>query len=123
MISSTDARQRVKENLEGFPPALQEAYLAYADNGDLGRLDEVVLGVLQFYLAKQPATPLASLPGSTRLVADLGADSLTMIDVLFLAEALLDIKLADDELTKIGTLDELREHFRRRMTPADRSAA
>ena len=123
MISPTEARTRVQENLTGFPAGVVEAYLAYADSGDLARLDEVVLGVLQFYLAKPPPAPLATLPGSTRLVADLGCDSLTMIDVMFLAESLLGIKIADDELVRVETLDQLREHFRPRMTTVDRSAA
>lgn len=123
MISSSDARLRVQENLTGFPPTVVEAYLAFAETGSLAQLDEVVLGVLQFYLAKPPSAPLAELPGSTRLIADLGCDSLTMIDVMFLAENLLGIKLADDELTKIETLDELRAHFRGRMTTAGSTAA
>ena len=123
MISSTEARLRVQENLTGFPPHVVEAYLAFADTGDLARLDDVVLGVLQFYLAKPPPSPLTSMPGSTRLVADLGCDSLTMIDVMFLAEILLGIKIADDELVRIETLDGLRDHFRQRMTAVDKSAA
>jgi hypothetical protein len=123
MISSSEARQRVQENLTGFPSSVVDAYLAFADAGDLARLDDVVLGVLQFYLAKPPGVPLTTMPGSTRLVADLGCDSLTMIDVMFLAEALLGIKLADDELTKIETLDQLRAHFRGRITEADKTAA
>ena len=116
MISSSDARLRVQENLTGFPNTVVDAYLAFVDTGDLARLDEVVLGVLQFYLAKPPVAPLATLPGTTRLIADLGCDSLTMIDVMFLAETLLDIKLADDEMARIETLDDLRAHFRGRMT-------
>lgn len=116
MISSSEARLRVQENLTGFPPAVIDAYLAFADTGASDRLDEVVLGVLQFYLAKPPSTPLITMPGSTRLIADLGCDSLTMIDVMFLAETLLGIKLADDELVRIETLDELRAHFRARMS-------
>jgi acyl carrier protein len=123
MISSSDARLRVQENLTGFPPTVVDAYLAFADTEDFTRLDQVVLGVLQFYLAKPPPAPLATLPGSTRLIADLGCDSLTMIDVMFLAENLLGIKLADDELARIETLDELREHFRRRMSAPSRPAA
>ena len=123
MISPADARLRVQENLTGFPQGVVEAYLAYADTGNLDRLDDVVLGVLQFYLAKPPPVPLSSMPGSTRLIADLGGDSLTMIDVMFLAENLLGIKLADDELTRIETLDQLREHFRRRMTTVADPAA
>jgi acyl carrier protein len=116
MISPSDARQRVQENLTGFPKSVVDAYLAFADSGDVAQLDEVVLGVLQFYLAKPPPAPLATLPGTTKLIADLGCDSLTMIDVMFLAESLLGIKLADDELVKIETLDELRAHFRQRMS-------
>ncbi|MGH7955458.1 MAG: acyl carrier protein [Opitutaceae bacterium] len=123
MISPSDARLRVQENLTGFPPPVVDAYLAFADTGDLARLDDVVLGVLQFYLAKPPAAPLTTMPGATRLVADLGCDSLTMIDVMFLAEALLGIKLADDELVKIDTLDELRAHFRGRMMAVGKTAA
>lgn len=123
MISASDARQRVQENLTGFPSAVVDAYLAFADTADPARLDEVVLGVLQFYLAKPPPAPLVTMPGSTRLVADLGGDSLTMIDVMFLAETLLGIKLADDELAQIETLDQLREHFRRRMAAVAKPAA
>jgi acyl carrier protein len=123
MIPSSEARVRVQENLTGFPKPVVDAYLAFAESGDLSRLDDVVLGVLQFYLAKPPATPLADMPGSTRLIADLGCDSLTMIDVMFLSEILLGIKLADDELVKIETLDELRAHFRQRMTTATNPVA
>ena len=123
MISPTDARRRVQENLTGFPKSVVDAYLGYADTGEIRHLDEVVLGVLQFYLAKPPPAPLATLPGSTRLIGDLGCDSLTMIDVMFLAESLLGIKLADDELVKIETLDELRAHFRQRMTVGSAPAA
>ena len=60
MISASEARLRVQDNLTGFPAPVIEAYLAFADTGDLGRLDEVVLGVLQFYLAKPPAVPLVT---------------------------------------------------------------
>ena len=122
MISTTDARLRVQEHLTGFPPAVVDAYLAFAETGDLALLDNVVLGVLQFYLAKPPVLPLGTMPGATRIIADLGCDSLTMIDVMFLAESLLGIKLADDELVKIETLDELRAHFRGRMTAVDNPA-
>ena len=123
MIPLSDAQRRVQENLTGFPKPVVDAYLSFAASGEVERLDEVVLGVLQFYLAKPPPAPLTSLPGSTRLIADLGCDSLTMIDVMFLAETLLGIKLADDELAKIATLDELRAHFRGRMRAESAPAA
>jgi acyl carrier protein len=74
------------------------------------------MGVLQFYLAKKPDKPLDEFPGSTRLVDDLGCDSLTMMDTVFMVETLFNIKIEDDELPKIATLDDLRAQLRRRVT-------
>jgi hypothetical protein len=113
MITSTEASQRAQEHLQGFPAHITDAYLAFAASREPARLDEAVLGLLQFYLPQPPKEPLTTLPGSTRLREDLGVDSLTMIDMVFLAESLFAIKLGPDELGQIATLDELRGHFRR----------
>jgi acyl carrier protein len=120
MITPTIAEQRIRESLVGFPPHVTDAYKAFAENGDPAALDVVVLGVLHFYLAKKPAESLDSLPGTTRLVEDLGCDSLTMMDTVFMVEALFEIKLDDAELAKISTLDDLRQHLRQlvRGTPS-----
>ncbi len=113
MIDTNVARKRAQESLVGFPSSVTDAYLAFAESGDLGKLDVVVLGVLYFYLAKKPKQTLAELPGTTRLVDDLGCDSLTMMDTVFMVESLFDIKIDDAELAQIATLDDLREHLRR----------
>ena len=114
MLSSVaDAQKKADESLVGFPSHVVQAYLAYAQSGDQRNLDVVVLGVLHFYLAKKPADALDSLPGTTRLMEDLGCDSLTMMDMVFMMESLFDIKLDDTELTKIATLDDLRAQIRR----------
>ena len=86
-------------------------------------MDVVVLGVLQFYLAKKPNDPLDMLPGTTRLMEDLGCDSLTMMDMVFMVESLLDIKIDDTELARLATLDELRDYIRRQVKSGTRSAA
>jgi len=97
----------------GFPPRITAAYLAFAQSGELASLDIVVMGVLQFYLAKKPKQLLDELPGSTRLTDDLGCDSLTMMDTVFMIETLFDIKIDDNELPTIVTLDDMRGHLRR----------
>ena len=118
MITTAVAKQRALEQLAGFPAEIADGYIAFVEEVDHSRLRHVVLGVLQFHLAKPPAQPLVNLPGSTRLVEDLGCDSLTMVDTLFLAESLFDIRLADDELARVTTLDDLVEHFRQHITQA-----
>jgi acyl carrier protein len=113
MIDTTVARKRIQESLAGFPSSVTDAYLAFAESGDLRKLDVLVQGVLCFYLARKPRQNLDELPGDTRLVEDLGCDSLTMMDTVFMVESLLDIKIDDEELAKIATLGGLREHLRR----------
>ncbi len=113
MLNAAVTQKRLQETLVGFPPEVTAAYVGFAETGAQKSLDVVVLGVLQFYLAKKPTTPLAVLPGSTRLVEDLGCDSLTMMDLVFAAESLFDIDINDTELASIATLNDLREHIRR----------
>jgi 3-hydroxyacyl-[acyl-carrier-protein] dehydratase len=111
MLDRTVAASRAKQSLDGFPPHVVDAYLKFAE-GNAEALDTVVLGVLHFYLAKKPATDLRDMPGTTRLIDDLGCDSLTMMDMVFMVESLFDIKIDDAELTKIVTLDDLRRRLR-----------
>ena len=112
MISPATSRLRAAELLPGFAPEIPAAYIAFAESGDPRNLDIVVLGVLRFYLAHAPAQPWGEMAGSTRLIEDLGCDSLTMMDTVFLVEGLFDIKLDDAKLAKMVTLDDLREHLR-----------
>jgi hypothetical protein len=122
MISSADAKKRAAESLVGFPPRVVTAFHDFAESGDPAQLDVVVLGVLHFYLAKKPPGPLDSFPGNTRLIQDLGCDSLTMMDTVFMVESLFDIKLDDDELPRILTLDDLRLYLRRQAGPGSTPA-
>jgi acyl carrier protein len=112
-IPLDEARRRVAEHLVGFPESVTEDYLRYAQSGDANTLDRVVLGVVHFYQATPSLTPLIDLPTTTRLREDLGCDSLTMVEVAFLAESLLGVKLPDEELERLLTLGDLRDFFRR----------
>ena len=112
MLTPADAQKRAAELLNGFPPDVVSAYQAFAEKGDPANLDIVVLGVLHFYLAKKPAVSLSTYPSTTRLVEDLGCDSLTMIDMVFMVESIFDVKLEDAKLANLLTLDDLRNYLR-----------
>jgi 3-hydroxyacyl-[acyl-carrier-protein] dehydratase len=111
MISPAEAQRRANVELSGFPAPITEAYVDFTQSGDVALLRYFVLGIMQFYLARPPELPLTELPGNTRLVQDLGCDSLTIIDMLFLVERLLDIRLSDDELSRATTIDGMVELF------------
>lgn len=112
MLDPALAEKRAQESLAGFPAPVLDAYRVFAATGDLHSLDTVVLGVLHFYMARKPAGTLDELPGTTKLADDLGCDSLTMMDTVFVVENLFDIKIDDEELVQIVTLDDLRAKLR-----------
>ena len=112
MINPAEAQKRITETMVGFPLRVTSAYRAYSEGGDAGNLDTVVLGVLHFYLAKKPTGTLDELPGATRLIEDLGCDSMTMLDTVFMVETLFAVRIDDQVLPKIVTLDDLRLHLR-----------
>ena len=112
MITSTEAPQRVRETLVGFPPRITAAYVAFAESGEPADHDVVVLGVLQSCLAKKPKVSIDTLPGSTRLADDLGCDSLSMLEAVFMVESLFDIDIDDRDLVRLKTIDDLRDLLR-----------
>jgi acyl carrier protein len=114
---------RVQDLLRGFPPETVAACIEFHAKGDSGVFERAVCGVIEHHLGSAPATPVAMLPGTTRLVEDLGLDSLTMVEMTFLFEDLFSLKLPHDELVKITTLDELRLLLRTQLAGRSSAAA
>jgi acyl carrier protein len=114
--SSSDPLERARTILAGYPAHTREAAEAFVQSRSPEALDRLVLGVLTYHLPPDPARPaLETLPGSTPLVAELGLDSLTVVEMTFVLEDVLAIKIADDELRMLNTLDELRQLLRTRL--------
>lgn len=71
----------------------------------------MLAGVLRFHqpppTGQAPRLDPADAPGDTRLVADLGIDSLAMVEMTFLLQDLWGVTFTDDELRAIMTLDDL----------------
>jgi acyl carrier protein len=113
----TDPVQRVREILDGYPENIVEAGVAFASTRNAETLDQLIFLLMAFHRprASERQEDLSKLPGSTRLVADLGFDSLSIVEVNFLITDLLDVQLTDDDLRGLVTLDDLRLILRRRL--------
>jgi 3-hydroxyacyl-[acyl-carrier-protein] dehydratase len=72
--------------------------------------------VLQDFLPAKRATSLVGLPGGTRLIDDLGCDSLSIVEMIFMLEDLFGIRIANDEIVEVRTLDELRAFVGRKLS-------
>lgn len=95
-----------------------QACAEFRASGSDVAFDQAFAGLIQHHLSRPPTKPVAELPGDTKLVEDLGLDSLTMVEMAFLFEDLFGRKLPHDEFVRVVTLDDLRTLLRRRMSDA-----
>lgn len=99
-----------EESLRHLPAPARAAFARFQAGGDPAMLDPVLIAILEDHMPRLPARPLAELPGSTRLIDDLGFDSLAITEVVFFAEDLFGISIRNEEIIQVHTLDDLR-HF------------
>lgn len=100
------------ESIRHLPAPARAAFDRFQAGGDPAALEPVLLAILEDFIPKTPVRPLAELPGDTRLIDDLGFDSLAITEVVFFAESLFDIVITNDEIIRVRTLDDLRGFIR-----------
>jgi acyl carrier protein len=101
-----------EDRLKHLPPEARAAFLHFQAAGDPAALDPVVLAILNDFIPLTPTKPLSELAGDTRLIEDLGFDSLAITEVVFFAEDLFNITITNEEIMQVRTLDDLRGFIR-----------
>ena len=98
---------RKTESLRHLPPAARSAFERFQTGGDPADLAPVIVAILEDFIPKAPPRPFSDLPGSTRLIDDLGFDSLAITELVFFTEELFGISISNEEIIKVRTLDDL----------------
>lgn len=106
------------ERIRHLPAAARDAFDRFRADGDLPALDHVIFAILEDYAPHLPAAPLATLPGQTRMIDDLGFDSLAITEVVFFIEDLFGLSISNQEIIRVRTLDDLRSFVRIKLSPA-----
>jgi acyl carrier protein len=104
-----------EQSLRHLPAAAQAAFQRFQSSGDLAALDVVIFAILEDFVPRPPAGPLPELPGTTRLMDDLGFDSLAITESVFFIEDLFGINISNQEIILVRTLDDLRSFVRRKV--------
>ena len=97
----------LRETLKRCSPATYYAACKFRASGDVAQLDAVVLGVIERFVERELRAKLHGAPAEAhalRLREDLGLDSLTMMEVVMIAEDVLPITISNEELTRLRTL-------------------
>lgn len=100
------------DKIRQLPEPAQAAYREFRAHGNPAALDPLIFAVLEYYAPRPPAQPLATLPGASRLIDDLGFDSLSITEVVFFFEDLFEIRISNDEILAVRSLEDLRTFVR-----------
>ncbi|HEY5893837.1 MAG TPA: acyl carrier protein [Chthoniobacterales bacterium] len=80
------------------------AALEFQQTRDAAHIQPVIHGLIRREMPEENATDLATAPSETRLIEDLGLDSLALMEIVMSAEEVFDIKIENNELKQIATL-------------------
>lgn len=110
-----------EDKIRHLPEGARAALRGFQASGRVGDLDPLIVAILEFYAPRSPARPLAELPGTTRLMEDLGFDSLAITEIVFLTEDVFEIRITNDEILAVRTIGDLRSFIHTKV--AARAAA
>jgi len=102
--AATEQQERIKH----LPAEARAAFQRFQAGGGPTALDPVIFAILEDFIPRSAPAPLAEMPGATRLIDDLGFDSLAITEVVFFTEDLLGISITNEEIIQVRTLDDLR---------------
>jgi acyl carrier protein len=97
----------LREALKRCSPATYYAACKFRKTKRDEDLRTVVVGVIERFVERDVRPKLANASDSLRLSEDLGIDSLTMMEIVMVAEDVLRISVSNEELTQLRTLGQV----------------
>lgn len=97
----------LREALKRCSPATYYAACKFRQTRDATQIPAIVLGVIERFVERDLRPRLQHDPEPLRLREDLGLDSLTMMEVVMLAEEVLQFSISNEELTRLQTLGDV----------------
>jgi acyl carrier protein len=112
----------LKEGLRRCSPETIEAAIRYREKGDVDAIPTIVFGILDRYQPATAAVKLSEANDNTRLIEDIGLDSLTLLEIVLSIEEVLKLRIENEELREIRTLGQLNKFLHDKITGATTEA-
>lgn len=110
-----------EESIRHLPESARASYREFRATGRTEVLDPLILAILESFLPRKSPHRLPELPGDTRLMEDLGFDSLAITEIVFFTEDIFGIRIENRELLHVRTLDDLRGFIRQKIAARPRN--
>jgi 3-hydroxyacyl-[acyl-carrier-protein] dehydratase len=98
----------LRDALKRCSPTTREAACAFRRTGSPDHLPAIIHGLIEHYVERGARAKLSRSDDGLRLVEDLAIDSLTMLEIVFLAEDVLQISIDNDELRPFRTVGDVK---------------
>jgi acyl carrier protein len=96
-----------------------EAAVRFRVSGDLKEVPTIVYGIIERHLSPEHNRSLAAAADETRLIEDLGIDSLTLLEIVLSIEETLNISIENEELREILTLGQVKTFIAKKISGTD----
>ena len=107
------------EALRRCSPETVAAAVRFREQGDVAAIPDVVFGIIERYQPATATVQLAEANESTRLIEDLGLDSLTLLEIVMTIEDVLKVRIENEALREIRTLSQLNAFLRDKISGAE----
>jgi 3-hydroxyacyl-[acyl-carrier-protein] dehydratase len=98
----------VMDALKRCSPLTREAAREFRRTGNPERLPAIIDGLIEHYVEPDARAKLGRGDDSLRLVEDLAIDSLTMLEIVSLAEDVLQITIDNGEIRPVRTVGDIK---------------
>lgn len=110
-LNTTSNETELRETLKRCPIQAIEAAIAYRRNPHPDLVPTIVLGILERFVEPETRPVVRENKDATRLVEDLGIDSLLMVEIVMMVEETLGISIENEELRGLRTLGDLKTYL------------
>ncbi len=97
----------ISDKLRRLPPSATGDFQRFQESGDGEALNRLIIAALADH-APDKGRNVREWSDATRLVEDLGFDSLAIAETVFFFEDLFQISISNDEILQLKTIGELR---------------
>jgi len=109
---------QLREALKRCSPDTYFAACKFRQTGDPVQLAVIITGVVERFVERELRPKLRTGDTALRLREDLALDSLTMMEIVMLAEEILRITISNEELTSLRTLADVHGFFEAKLRQA-----
>jgi 3-hydroxyacyl-[acyl-carrier-protein] dehydratase len=100
---------RLRDALKRYSPQTREAACQFRRTGNAKHLPAIVHGLIEHCVASDARAKLERGGDDLRLVEDLAIDSLTMLEIVFLAEEVLGVTIENEEVRPLRTVRDIKK--------------